>query len=62
MIVFPDSLTYVNKKAVFAHNFTKTFASNQKSSYLCTVKRHKGYLSLSRLTGKRRKPKGLRTG
>ena len=26
MIVFPDSLTYVNKKAVFAHNFTKTFA------------------------------------
>jgi len=38
MCIFTDSLTFVNKQAVIAHNFPEKLVRLQKSSYLCSVK------------------------
>jgi len=38
MQFFGDSLTFVNKGAVIAHNFIKMLVRLQKSPYLCSVK------------------------
>jgi hypothetical protein len=38
MRIFTDSLTFVNKQSVIAHNFPEKLVRLQKSPYLCSVK------------------------